>query len=64
MKDTKDTLIVDDRVIPDSGVPTEQIQGVLDIANEGSGLLRPEFHSSDRDVYISASQIRRFNFYC
>lgn len=54
-------LVVDDRVIPDSGVPTEVISGVLDIANEGSGLLRPEFHSSDRDVYISASQIRRFN---
>lgn len=57
----KDKLVVDDRVIPDSGVPTEQIFGVLDIANEGSGLLRPEFHSTDRDVYISASQIRRFN---
>lgn len=61
MKEQKDALIVDDRVIPDSGVPTEEISGVLDIANEGSGLVRPDFHSSDRDVYISASQIRRFN---
>jgi len=52
---------VDDRVLPDSGLPTESITGVLDIAQEGSGLLRPNFHSSDRDVYISASQIRRFN---
>ena len=33
----------------------------MDIANEGSGLLRPNFHPSDRDIYISASQIRRFN---
>jgi len=56
-----DTLIVDDRVLPDSGLPTEEITGVLDIANEGSGLLRPEFSPSDRDVYISSSQIRRFN---
>jgi len=55
------TLIVDDRVLPDSTLPTEFVEGVLDIANEGSGLLRPEFSPSNRDVYISASQIRRFN---
>ena len=56
------TLIVDDRVIPDATLPTEVVSGVLDIANEGSGLLRPKsFSPSDRDVYISASQIRRFN---
>jgi transcription termination factor Rho len=42
-------------------LPTEYVEGVLDIANEGSGLLRPEFAPSDHDVYISASQIRRFN---
>lgn len=55
------SLVVDDRVLPDSGLPTEQIMGVLDIANEGSGLLRPSFIPSDKDIYISASQIRRFN---
>lgn len=55
------SLVVDDRVLPDSGLPTEQIHGVLDIANEGSGLLRPSFTPSDKDIYISASQIRRFN---
>ncbi len=55
------SLVVDDRLLPDSGLPTESIQGVLDIANEGSGLLRPTFTASDRDIYISASQIRRFN---
>jgi transcription termination factor Rho len=54
-------LVVDERVIPDAGLPTEYVEGVLDIANEGSGLLRPKFASSDKDVYISASQIRRFN---
>jgi len=52
---------VDERVIPDAGLPTEYVEGILDIANEGSGLLRPGFAASDRDVYISASQIRRFN---
>ena len=55
------SLVVDDRVLPDSGLPTEQITGVLDIANEGSGLLRPKMNPSEYDVYISASQIRRFN---
>jgi transcription termination factor Rho len=54
-------LIVDDRVLPDSGLPTEKIEGVLDIANEGSGLLRPRFSPSNEDIYISSSQIRRFN---
>lgn len=55
-------LIVDDRMIPDAALPTETVTGVLDIANEGSGLLRPErFAPSDHDIYISASQIRRFS---
>lgn len=55
-------LVVDERVIPDAGLPTEYVEGVLDIATEGSGLLRPKmFSPSDHDIYISASQIRRFN---
>lgn len=57
----KPLLTVDERVIPDANLPTEYVEGVLDIAREGSGLLRPNYHPSDRDVYISASQIRRFN---
>ncbi len=54
-------LVVDNRVIPDATLPTEQVEGVLDIANEGSGLVRPNFSPSNQDIYISASQIRRFN---
>lgn len=50
-----------DRPIPDANLPTEYVEGILDIATEGSGLLRPKFAASDRDIYISASQIRRFN---
>ncbi len=50
-----------ERNIPDAGLPTESVVGVLDIATEGSGLLRPKFAASEKDVYISASQIRRFN---
>ena len=47
--------------IPDANLPTEDIEGILDIAQEGSGLLRPNFRPSERDVYISSSQIRRFS---
>lgn len=42
-------------------VPTEEVAGYLDVMPEGHGFLRPKFTPSDRDVYISASQIRRFN---
>ena len=42
-------------------VPTERVNGILDIMPEGHGFLRPKYIPSDRDVYISASQIRRFN---
>jgi transcription termination factor Rho len=65
MKDKKEKdekkLVVDERVIPDSNLPTDYVEGILDIATEGSGLLRPKFAQSEHDVYISASQIRRFN---
>lgn len=53
--------VVDNRVIPDAGVPTQYMEGVLDISSEGHGYLRPKFVPSDKDVYISLSQIRRFN---
>lgn len=53
--------VVDDRVIPDAGVPTQFMEGILDISSEGYGYLRPKFSPSDKDVYISASQIRRFS---
>lgn len=44
----------------DVNVPTETVHGILDIMPEGHGFLRPKFTPSDRDVYISQSQIRRF----
>ena len=52
--------MVDDRVIPDAGLPTENVSGILDKKQEGHGLLRPHFSPSNMDVYISSSQIRRF----
>src|SRR3990167_638366 len=42
-------------------VPTEKVSGILDSMPEGHGFLRPKYIPSDRDVYISLSQIRRFN---
>jgi transcription termination factor Rho len=44
----------------DVNVPTETVHGILDVMPEGHGFLRPKFTPSDRDVYISQSQIRRF----
>ncbi|MBI2613452.1 MAG: transcription termination factor Rho [Candidatus Levybacteria bacterium] len=39
---------------------TVDVSGILDIQPEGHGFLRPKFIPSQRDVYISQSQIRRF----
>jgi transcription termination factor Rho len=52
---------VDNRVIPDAGVPTEIVEGALDLEQNGHGILRPKFTPSENDIYISASQIRRFS---
>jgi transcription termination factor Rho len=41
-------------------VITQQVKGFLDIQPEGHGFLRPRFVPSQRDIYISQSQIRRF----
>lgn len=41
-------------------VVTVEVSGILDIQPEGHGFLRPKFIPSQRDIYISQSQIRRF----
>src|SRR3990167_2408582 len=40
--------------------PTQKVAGYLDIMHEGHGFLRPKFAPSDKDIYISQSQIRKF----
>lgn len=40
--------------------PTQKVQGFLDITGDGHGFLRPKFRPSEGDIYISASQIRKF----
>ncbi len=52
-----------DRSQSERDVPTEEVSGVLDVMPEGHGFLRPKYIPSDRDVYISASQIRKFNLW-
>ena len=49
------------REMQDANVPTETVTGFLDIMAEGHGFLRPKFIASDKDIYISQSQIRKFN---
>lgn len=41
-------------------VPTQKVAGILDITGDGHGFLRPKFRPGEGDVYISASQIRKF----
>lgn len=53
--------MIDNRKIPDADWPTEDLKGYLDTTPDGHGLLKPEYSPSDKDVYISSSQIRRFS---
>ena len=48
------------RIMSDINGPTEKVSGVLDIMSEGHGFLRPKFVPSLKDIYISQSQIRKF----
>jgi transcription termination factor Rho len=50
----------DDQRYEQQVVPTQEVKGFLDIQPEGHGFLRPKFIPSQRDIYISQSQIRRF----
>lgn len=40
--------------------PTKTVSGFLDIMQEGHGFLRPKFLPGEGDIYISQSQIRKF----
>ena len=53
------TGMVDNRVIPDADMPTEEVTGMLELAGD-HGVLRQDFAPGGKDIYISASQIRRF----
>ncbi len=49
------------QVIPDKGDRPE-VEGILELADGGFGFMRfSNFLTSDQDIYVSPSQIRRFN---
>src|SRR3989344_5809068 len=50
----------DDDFASGRDVPTQEVSGMLDIAQDGHGFLRPKFRPSDADVYVSSSLIRKF----
>ncbi|MBI3380284.1 transcription termination factor Rho [Candidatus Gottesmanbacteria bacterium] len=43
-----------------ANTPTKAVSGFLDIMPEGHGFLRPKFIPGEGDIYISQSQIRKF----
>lgn len=47
-------------MMSDANTPTQPVSGTLDVQAEGHGFLRPKFTPSDKDIYISQSQIRKF----
>lgn len=53
--------MVDNRVIPDADMPTEEMTGMLDVNQDNHGVLRADYYPSNKDIYISSSQIKRFN---
>ncbi len=53
--------MVDNRVIPDADMPTEVMTGMLEANQDNHGVLRADYYPSNKDIYISSSQIRRFN---
>ena len=55
------TGVVDNRVIPDADLPTEEVTGMLELAGDQHGVLRADFSPGGKDIYISASQIKRFD---
>lgn len=42
-------------------MPHETVTGILDTSKDNHGVLRKGYSQSDEDIYISTSQIRRFN---
>ncbi|MEK7513464.1 MAG: hypothetical protein AAB580_01085, partial [Patescibacteria group bacterium] len=53
--------VVDDRIIPDANWPTEEMTGMLEVGNDGNGILKTDFVPGLNDTYISQSQIKRFH---
>jgi len=48
------------RDLPEKSDNTQEVTGILDLNPNGHGFLRPKFHHSPDDIYISQSQIHKF----
>lgn len=49
-------------VVPDKDDGRLEVEGILDMSDQGFGFLRfSNFLTSDKDVYVSPTQVRRFN---
>lgn len=49
-------------VVPDKDDGRMEVEGILDMSDQGFGFLRfSNFLTSDKDVYVAPTQIRRFN---
>lgn len=57
----KNPSVFTEEFVPGQDVPTQKVSGFLQISDEGHGFLRPKFIPSPDDIYISASQIRKFS---
>lgn len=52
--------VKEEKALPEAS-DAQKVSGVLDIDPAGHGFLRPKIAPSEKDIYISQSQIRRFN---
>ncbi len=49
-------------VVPDKDDGRYEVEGILDMSDQGFGFLRfSNFLTSDKDVYVAPTQVRRFN---
>ena len=49
-------------VVPDKDDGRMEVEGILDMSDQGFGFLRfSNFLTSDKDVYVAPTQVRRFN---
>ncbi len=46
-------------IVPRVESALEEIEGVLEVASDGHGVIRPEFRPSERDVYLMSGSVRQ-----
>ena len=59
-------MIIDEEIVQEQEQPkqdtTQEVCGIMDVLGDGYGFLRGEnYLSTSKDVYVSPTQIKRFN---